>query len=116
MQPKLLRLAAESTDESDNESQDIVDILQTSDDLTRVIERYKSVIVDGKPDTFKSSSAPKLEKQNSELLLDLDLNRRVIRALLETANLSHILPMVPSFVVRSLSKQAFTIACVKEDE
>ena len=88
MQPKLLRLAAESTDESDNESQDIVDILQTSDDLTRVIERYKSVIVDGKPDTFKSSSAPKLEKQNSELLLDLDLNRRVIRALLqETANL-----------------------------
>ena len=96
MQPKLLRLAAESTDESDNESQDIVDILQTSDDLTRVIERYKSVIVDGKPDTFKSSSAPKLEKQNSELLLDLDLNRRVIRALPRNCKfVAHFTYMVP---------------------
>ena len=81
MQPKLLRLAAESTDEDDSnhDSHDIVDILQASDDLTRVIERYKAVIVEGKPDTFKSSAsaaaAPKLEKQNSELLLDLDLNR-----------------------------------------
>ena len=77
-------LAAESTDTantSDGDSDDIVDILAASDDLAKVIERYRTVVVDGKPDTAKTShqtpsSGTKntLAKQNSELLLELDLN------------------------------------------
>ena len=75
MQPKLFRLAAEATDESegkDEEDKDILEILQASDDITKVIERYKRVIVEGKTDVTKKL----LEKQNSELLLDLDLNAK----------------------------------------
>ena len=75
-------LAAESTDTantSDGDSDDIVDILAASDDLAKVIERYRTVVVDGKPDIAKTSppssgTKTTLAKQNSELLLELDLN------------------------------------------
>ena len=44
-----------------------------------MIDRYKTVIVEGKADTAKTlgkANGKLLEKQNSELLLDLDLNSR----------------------------------------
>ena len=75
MQPKLFRMAAESTDETETETGEedggggIVEILNASDEITRVIDRYNMVIVEGKPDI-----ARKLVKQTSEALLDLDLN------------------------------------------
>ena len=76
MQPKLFRMAAESTDdtetgtevEEDEDGGGIVDILNSSDELTRVIDRYKMIIIQGKPDITKH-----LVKQPSEALLDLEL-------------------------------------------
>ena len=76
MQPKLFRMAAETTDETergaeapeDTDGGGIVDILNSSDELTRVIDRYKMVIVQGKPDITK-----RIKKQSSDTLLDLDL-------------------------------------------
>ena len=62
MQPKLFRLAAE-TDEGD---ETIAEILHASDDLSRVIDRYKMVIVQGKPDVLRP-----LVKQDSEKLLEV---------------------------------------------
>ena len=75
MQPKLFRMAAESTDETEtgaeeeeNDGEGIMDILNASDELTRVIDRYKMVIQQGKPDITR-----KIVKQSSETLLDLEL-------------------------------------------
>ena len=76
MQPKLFRMAAESTDETEtgteaDENDDgggIMDILNSSDELTRVIDRYKMVILQGKPDITK-----RIVKKPSEALLDLEL-------------------------------------------
>ena len=75
MQPKLFRMAAESTDEAEtgtemeeNDGGGIMDILNASDDLTKVIDRYKMVIIQGKVDITKG-----LVKQSSDTLLDLDL-------------------------------------------
>lgn len=64
MQPKLFRLAAEA----DEHDEGIGEILQASDDIARVIERYKMMIVQGKPDI----TGPSLYKQQSDSLLDLE--------------------------------------------
>ena len=76
MQPKLFRMAAESTDETETgteaeeeDSSGIMDILNSSDELTRVIDRYKMVIIQGKPDITK-----KFSRNLSETLLDLELS------------------------------------------
>ena len=79
MQPKLFRMAAETTDETEtgteaDENDDtggIMDILNSSDELTRVIDRYKMVILQGKPDIAKRRQP--VAKRPSETLLDLDL-------------------------------------------
>lgn len=63
MQPKLFRLAAD-TEEND---ETITEILQASDDLSRVIDRYKMVIEQGKPDITRP-----LRHQASEELLDIN--------------------------------------------
>ena len=76
MQPKLFRMAAESTDETETgteadengDSGGIMDILNSSDELTRVIDRYKMVILQGKPDITK-----RVAKKPSETLLDLEM-------------------------------------------
>ena len=76
MQPKLFRMAAETTDETETgteaeeeDSSGIMDILNSSDELTRVIDRYKMVIIQGKPDITK-----KFSRNLSETLLDLELS------------------------------------------
>jgi ADP-ribosylation factor-binding protein GGA len=66
MQPKLFRLAADT--EEDDESS-LGKILQASDDISRVIERYKMVIVQGKPDILRTVRPSSL----SEQLLDLEV-------------------------------------------
>ncbi|TRY74797.1 hypothetical protein TCAL_07113 [Tigriopus californicus] len=73
MQPKLFRLASD-TDEDD---ETINEILQASDELSKVLDRYRMVIVQGKPDIIKRqgylsegrSSNP--GNSNSDALLDL---------------------------------------------
>lgn len=66
MQPKLFRLAADT--EEDDESS-LAKILQASDDINRVIDRYKMVVVQGKPDILKSQQNSSLSDQ----LLDLNV-------------------------------------------
>ena len=69
MQPKLLMMASETTDDfegKEEENQDIVEILQASDEMSKTIERYKRVIIEQKDDIHKVD--------NPELLLDLNLN------------------------------------------
>merc|ERR1711881_447331 len=53
MQPKLFRLAADT--EEDDESS-LAKILQASDDINKVIDRYKMVVIQGKPDLLKTTS------------------------------------------------------------
>ncbi len=65
MQPKLFRLAAETED--DDESS-LAKILQASDDINKVIDRYKMVVVQGKPDIVRPSSA----SLQSDQLLNLE--------------------------------------------
>ena len=71
-----LRMASETDDGDDC----IADILAASDELGRVIDRYKFVVLRGRPDMPKketsgpsSSSATRrpLQRKNSEELLDL---------------------------------------------
>ena len=51
MQPKLFRLAG---DTEDNDNEGLAKILQANDEINKVIERYKQVIVQGKPDLLKN--------------------------------------------------------------
>lgn len=67
MQPKLFRLAADT--EEDDEST-LAKILQASDDINRVIDRYKMVVVQGKPDILKHCAN---NLTHAETLLDLDV-------------------------------------------
>lgn len=74
MQPKLFRLASD-TDEDD---ETINEILQASDELSRVLDRYRMVIVQGKPDITKRRAYPPRDGRcssagntNSDALLDL---------------------------------------------
>ena len=71
MQSKLFRLASETDDDDGS----IGDILQASDDLARVIDRYKLVIVKGKPDISKP-----IKKEPSETLLDLGAINKEIKS------------------------------------
>ena len=68
MQPKLFRMASE-TAEDDSDDGGIADILAASDELSRVIERYKLVILKKKPDVYKPRAATL--STGSEELLDL---------------------------------------------
>ena len=54
LRPNLYRLAAEMDENDDS----IGDILLTSDELTKVIDRYRDVIVLNKPDPFPKLSTP----------------------------------------------------------
>ena len=66
MQPKLFRLAG---DTEDNDNEGLAKILQANDEINKVIERYKQVIVQGKPDLLKSSG-----NANQDQLLDLEVS------------------------------------------
>ena len=66
MQPKLFRLAG---DTEDNDNEGLAKILQVNDEINKVIERYKQVIVQGKPDLLKSSG-----NANQDQLLDLEVS------------------------------------------
>ena len=66
MQPKLFKLAG---DTEDNDNDGLAKILQANDEIHRVIERYKQVIIQGKPDILKSSGLT----SNKDQLLDLEV-------------------------------------------
>ena len=70
MQPKLFRLATE-TDDGD---ESIAEILCASDDLTRVIDRYKMVIFQGKPDITRPDQVASATRPVADQLLDLNIN------------------------------------------
>lgn len=69
MRPGLFRIASETEDQDET----IGEILVASDDLTRVIDRYRSVVVQGLPDQARKhphpiSSQAKASKPSSDLL------------------------------------------------
>ena len=66
MHPKLFKLAG---DTEDNDNDGLAKILQANDEINRVIERYKQVIIQGKPDILKSSGLT----SNKDQLLDLEV-------------------------------------------
>lgn len=111
MQPKLFRLAAET--EEDDESS-LAKILQASDDINKVIDRYKMVVIQGKPDILKNQSnssdqlldlsAPqKSENEHSGSILDDDLLGLAIggteepsEAMKEPSNVTKVVEKAPS--------------------
>jgi len=67
MRPGLFRIASETEDQDET----IGEILVASDDLTRVIDRYRSVVVQGLPDQARYKLQPaqsKSSKPSSDLL------------------------------------------------
>jgi len=89
LRPGLYRLAAEMDDKDDT----IGEILVTSDELTKAIDRYRDVIVLNKPDPFHKRSLPRQQNVStlhpavpvSNTTLDslLDLNLSPIKTTLE---------------------------------
>lgn len=69
MQPKLFRLAADTEDDDETS---LAKILQASDDINKVIDRYKMVVIQGKPDILKNTSYQHQTPSSADQLLDLN--------------------------------------------